>query len=74
MVAKVRTNISVDADLLSEARALNINLSATLEARLREIVADLRRRRWLEENREAIADANAFLERHGLWSDGERQF
>jgi antitoxin CcdA len=74
MAAKVRTNISLDADLLTEARALNINLSATLEVRLREIVADLRRRRWLEENREAIADANAFVAQHGLWSDGERQF
>jgi len=23
---------------------------------------------------QALADANAFLARHGLWSDGKRQF
>jgi antitoxin CcdA len=26
-------------------------------------------RRWLEENREAIASINAFIERHGLLAD-----
>lgn len=26
-------------------------------------------RRWLEENREAIASINAFVERHGLTAD-----
>ena len=26
-------------------------------------------RRWLEENREAIASINAFIERHGLCAD-----
>jgi post-segregation antitoxin (ccd killing protein) len=26
-------------------------------------------RRWLEENREAIASINAFIERHGLSAD-----
>jgi len=26
-------------------------------------------RRWLEENREAIASINAFIERHGLIAD-----
>jgi len=30
--------------------------------------------RWLAENADALTDANAFLERHGLWSDGLRQF
>ena len=59
MVAKTRTNVSLDADLLAQARELNINLSATLEDRLREIVTELRRKRWLEENREALADENA---------------
>jgi len=74
MAARARTNVSLDAELLEQAREFEINLSATLEARLREIVAERRRQRWLDENREALADANEFLERHGLWSDGLRQF
>ncbi len=27
-----------------------------------------------QENREALADANDFVHRHGLWSDGKRLF
>lgn len=34
----------------------------------------VRQQRWLEENRGAIEDANRFLEKHGLWSDGKRLF
>jgi post-segregation antitoxin (ccd killing protein) len=33
-----------------------------------------REERWLDENRGAIADANALVERLGLWSDGKRLF
>ena len=74
MAAKARTNISIDAALLAEARALDINVSAVLEAPLRAIVAAERQRRWLEENRAAIESCNRFVAEHGLWSDGLRQF
>jgi antitoxin CcdA len=59
-------NLFVDADLLGEARRLRINISEILEQRLRSIVRAEQERRWLEENREAIASINAFLDRHGL--------
>jgi antitoxin CcdA len=72
--SKARTNVSVDAELLALARELRINVSAALEGRLRELVAETRGRVWLEEHAGAIADANEFLERRGLWSDGKRQF
>jgi post-segregation antitoxin (ccd killing protein) len=29
---------------------------------------------WRMLNRPALTDANAFLKRYGLWSDGKRQF
>ncbi len=33
-----------------------------------------REAQWRRDNCGALADANAFLDRHGLWSDGKRQF
>jgi post-segregation antitoxin (ccd killing protein) len=39
----------------------------------REAAPEARQRRWLAENRAALAAANAFVERHGFWSDGLRQ-
>jgi post-segregation antitoxin (ccd killing protein) len=36
------------------------------EQHLRDIVRLEQERRWLRENREAIASINAFLDRHGL--------
>jgi post-segregation antitoxin (ccd killing protein) len=47
---------------------------ASLGVDLQAVVAEARQRRWIEENRGALSDANAFLARHGLWSDGKRQF
>lgn len=41
---------------------------------LDETVAEARRRRWLEENRAALDDANKFIDTHGLWSDSTRLF
>jgi transcriptional regulator with XRE-family HTH domain len=55
-----------DMHLLDEPRRPGVDLG--------HVVADARQQRWLDENREALADANAFLEQHGLWSDGKRQF
>ena len=63
---KRAVNLFVDADLLDEARRLRINISETLERRLRTIVKAEQERRWLEENREAIASINAFIDQHGL--------
>ena len=51
---------------LDEARRLRINISETLERRLRSIVRAEQEKRWLEENREAIASINSFIDRHGL--------
>jgi antitoxin CcdA len=63
---KRAVNLFVDADLLDEARRMRINISETLEHRLRKIVRAEQEKRWLEENREAIASINSFIDRHGL--------
>ena len=63
---KRAVNLYVDVELLEEARRLRINISEVLERRLRTIVKAEQERRWLEENREAIASINAFINQHGL--------
>jgi antitoxin CcdA len=65
-VKKRAVNLFVDAELLDEARRMRINVSETLERRLRTIVRAEQEKRWLEENREAIASINSFIDRHGL--------
>jgi antitoxin CcdA len=69
LVKKRAVNLFVDADLLDEARRLRINLSETLERRLRTIVRAEREKRWLDDNRAAIEAYNQRVSRDGLLSD-----
>ncbi|MBN9019552.1 MAG: type II toxin-antitoxin system CcdA family antitoxin [Rhizobiales bacterium] len=71
---KRAVNVSVRADLVDEAKALGTNMSAVLERALEAEHRQRRAERWREANREAIDEANAELERNGLWSDGLRLF
>jgi antitoxin CcdA len=73
-VAKRATNVSIRSDLLDAARDAGVNLSATLERALAEELANVRRARWREENREAIAAYNEYVDAHGTFSDGVRTF
>jgi antitoxin CcdA len=72
--AKRATNVSVRRDLLDAARAAGLNISATLESALERALAEERRKRWREENREAIATYNDHVEKHGAFSDEVRSF
>jgi antitoxin CcdA len=73
-VTKRATNVSVRSDLLAAAREAGVNLSATLERALIEELAAARRRKWREENREAIQAYNEHIEKHGVFSDDVRRF
>jgi antitoxin CcdA len=66
---KRAVNLFVDAELLDEARRLRINMSETLEHRLRAIVRTELEQRWLEANKAAIEAYNARVLREGLLSD-----
>ena len=68
-VRKRAVNLFVDTELLDEARRLRINLSETLEGRLRGIVKAEQERRWLERNGEALSAYNRRVSAHGLLSD-----
>jgi antitoxin CcdA len=71
---KKPANLSINSDLLQQAKERHINLSQALELRLAEILRDEKRRNWLEENREAMEEYNQRIEAHGVFSDGLRQF
>ena len=71
---KKATNLSINKNLLAEARELKINLSATLEEALEKKVREQRRKQWLEENQQAIQACNELAEKNGLFSDKYRIF
>jgi len=66
---KKATNLSINSDLLSKARSLKINLSATLEQALESEVRDFEKGHWLKENKKAIDALNELVDKHGLFSD-----
>jgi len=71
---KKPTNLSINSDLLQQAKKHRINLSQALELRLIEMLRDEKRQNWMEENREAMEEYNRRIETHGVFSDGLRQF
>ena len=60
------TNVSLDAALVADAKALGINLSRACEMGLAAELKAERERQWREENAEAIASSNAYVEKYGL--------
>lgn len=71
---KKPTNLSINSDLLRQAKACHINLSQTLEQRLIELVRESHRQEWLMENQAALEDYNCRIEANGVFSDGLRRF
>lgn len=71
---KKPTNLSLNSDLLSKCRAMNINLSATLEQALTDKLAKSKSEKWAQDNKNAIRAYNEFVEEHGCFSDEHREF
>ena len=72
--ARRPTNVSLAANLVEEAKALEINLSRACEAGLEAALKQERKRRWQEENREAAEAWNVWIEENGLPLARYRQF
>ncbi|WP_374426891.1 type II toxin-antitoxin system CcdA family antitoxin [Tabrizicola sp.] len=66
------TSMTLDAALLDEARALGVNLSRAAEEGILLQVRAERARRWKEDNAEAIADYNRWIEENGIPNMGIR--
>lgn len=69
---KKATNLSINSELLSKARRLKINLSATLEHALEEELRKAERDNWLKTNKKAINELNELADNNGLFSDAYR--
>lgn len=72
--ARQAVNVSVSRALLADARALDINLSATLEDALVERVRQLRREQWISRNRKAMEAYNDDVAAAGSFGDAVRRF
>ena len=64
--ARRATSMTLDADLLDEARALGVNLSRAAEEGVLAAVKAERKRRWAKENAEFIRDYNEWIAENGV--------
>jgi antitoxin CcdA len=71
---KKTANLGIDAVLLRKAKALGIDLSATLEQALAERIAARQRSQRLSDNRVAIDAYNRHVTQQGSFGDGQRTF
>lgn len=71
---KKSANLSINSDLLRQAKERHINLSQALELHLVELLREEKSRNWREENGEAIQAYNRRIEAGGIFSDGLRRF
>jgi len=71
---KKSANLSINGDLLREAKALGINLSRFTEEKLAQEVRHRRWESWRAENRAAIEAYNRHIERDGTFGDEHRRF
>lgn len=71
---KKPTNLTINSDLLSQAKEMKINLSATLENALADALKAKKREIWKEENKEAINAYNENVSEYGVFSDEIRMF
>ncbi|WP_428429776.1 type II toxin-antitoxin system CcdA family antitoxin [Pararhizobium sp.] len=72
--ARKSANLSLDSDLVSQARDLKINLSRAAEDGIGRAVKAEQERLWRLENAEAIRLENEYIEKHGLPLAKYRQF
>ena len=71
---KKATNLSLDQELLKDAKALGVNISAAAEQGLSEAVRKAKGEAWLAENREAIEEWNQWVAENGLPLEKYRMF
>jgi len=71
---KKSANLSINSDLLRQAKECHLNMSQALETQLTVLLQEKKRRQWQEENSEAIEAYNRRIENNSTFSDGLRLF
>ncbi|MEM7490771.1 MAG: type II toxin-antitoxin system CcdA family antitoxin [Pseudomonadota bacterium] len=61
-----KTSLTMDADLLDEAKSYGINVSAAASAGVEKLVKEERTKRWQEENRDWVEAYNRWVEENGI--------
>ncbi|TPM24375.1 type II toxin-antitoxin system CcdA family antitoxin [Mesorhizobium sp. B2-3-5] len=67
-------NLSIDSNLMREAKGLDVNVSRAAEAGIAEAVAAEKTRLWKLENRATIDAWNDYVEKNGIPLEEYRQF
>ena len=67
-------NLSIDAELLTIAKEVGVNISRSAEVGIQQAVNNKIRELWLQENKEALLSSNAFIEENGLPLETFRSF
>ena len=71
---KRAANLSVDSELLDQAKELKINLSHTFENALRTLIRQKQSEQWKIENKQAFDSYGKHIKKHGTFSDKLRSF
>ena len=71
---KKATHLSLSADVLDAAKALDLNISQVCDTYLRELVTQEQTRRWRIEHADFIAAYNATVQAQGMPLDQWRTF
>nr|WP_167083444.1 type II toxin-antitoxin system CcdA family antitoxin [Rhizomicrobium palustre] len=74
VAAKKAVNLSIDAEVLAAAKAMDINLSLTLEEELRRKLREENIRKFQDEHRAALEAHNDFIDQNGIWSEKFRNW
>ena len=64
--ARRSTSMTLDAEVLEEARRLGINVSQAAQMGVIAAIGSERARIWKQENAGAVADYNTFIEKSGV--------
>lgn len=59
-------NLSLNAELVAEAKALDLNVSRAAEEGIAAAVREEKTKQWKDENREAIESWNEWVRENGL--------
>jgi len=73
-MARIKVNLTLDADVVATARALGLNMSRLAEAVIIEAAKTERNRLWRTENQSAISAYAEEVAKEGLPLAGFRSF